>query len=127
MKQNTSHPKTTGTALLEALLTVTIVSFGVLIPLRSFSALARNESHMTDRRIARYLAAQEMTVMRLKGNNHTNTSTNGVFEPQYDNYSWSFETLGRSEDELFTFTRLKIYRKTNDTNQCMYTMQSLLP
>ncbi len=117
---------TRGVALLEVLLSVSILAFGMGIALRAISTCTRTQSRTEDRATARRLAEQQLTTLRLQGRAALQGEMTGRFDEAFADYSWSARIHSSAEDVPFVLIAFKVWKGRYEDRRLVYTANMLV-
>lgn len=117
--------RTIGIALLEVLLSVSIIGIGMGALLRTISVGTRTQSHVEARALALRLAETKLLELRLSGHGSQRQEVEGQFESPYDGYGWSARIQPSGGEEPFTLVRLSIWSRETGQRRTLITVQTL--
>jgi len=116
-----------GVALLEAMLSVSLVGIGMLVSLRAIGSGASLQSRVERRAVVRRLAEQQMAVLAAGGAQSLQVEGGGRFEGPFAEYAWSSESAPPTEQSPFTLVELTVWRGTDaGGRKDAYSMQTLV-
>ena len=117
---------TWGIALLEVLVSVSIISAGVLVPLRTIGLGSRAQSRQEDRHEARRLAERQLVLLRQAASSAVAEEMEGAFDPPFSHYSWSAKSYPPSDAVPFRFVRVTIWKERKGETRPIYSLRTLL-
>ena len=114
-----------GAALLEAMLSVAIVSIGMLTAMRAIGFGASLQSRLERRAVGRRLAEQQLAVLSAQGSEALVGESSGQFLEPFSGYRWTVAPLPATERAPFTFVQLKVFEGQGDQQKAVYAVQTL--
>lgn len=117
---------TKGVALLEVLVSVAIISAGVLVPMRTIGLGSRVQSRQEDRNEARRLAERRLVLLRQAVPSPVQEEMGGVFEPPFAQYSWSAKTYPPSGLVPFRLVHVTIWKQEDEEPRPVYSLRTLM-
>lgn len=99
-----------GVALLEAMVSVSLVGIGLLTSLRAVGFAATAQSRMEDRVEAMRLVEQQMATLCAQGPGAIQGEMSGRFSPPFEAYSWSAKSFAGGEETPFALVQLRVWR-----------------
>lgn len=103
-----------GVALLEVLLSVSILSLGMGAAFESLSTSARTQSRLEERAVARLLAERQLAECSLQGALSGDGESSGRFDKPYEMYSWSLRTYAVATEAFpLGVADMKVFRNSD--------------
>lgn len=114
-----------GVALLEVLVSVSILTFGLGVTMQAIRTATRTQSRLDVRATGRQLATQQIASLRQMGKSGLQEHMTGAFEEPFSDFSWKAEVHPPVEDSPFAFVEMKVLKTKGDSKQvivCVYTL-----
>ncbi len=124
--RKTRHSAKHGIALLEVLLTVSILAFGLGAALQAISTCTRTQSRLGRQNTARTLAERQLATLRLQGAAGLQTDMGGEFPAPHADFSWSAEGMQPTDDTPFALVDVTVWKGQNDQRKRVYSLQTLI-
>jgi type II secretion system protein I len=116
-----------GIALLEVLVSVAILTFGMGAAIKAIQTCTRTQSDMNDRVLARSLAEQQFNALRLRGAEGITGDASGRFDAPFDAFSWTAERFESPGDMPLSMVQLKVWKTTRGARKKVYQTRIPLP
>ena len=116
-----------GIALLEVLVSVAILTFGMGAAIQAIQTCTRTQSDMNDRVMARCLTEQQLNALRLQDAEGINGDAGGRFETPFDAFSWTAERFESPGDMPLSMVQIKVWKTTGGARKKVYETRIPLP
>ncbi|MBN2311290.1 MAG: hypothetical protein JXR94_20100 [Candidatus Hydrogenedentes bacterium] len=120
-------PKPRGVALLEVLVSVSILAFGLGATMQAIRTCVRTQSHMRDRIAARQLAERQLATFLQQGSQAIAGHMSGAFETPFGDFSWSSHAYAPAGESPFVFVEFEVWKGNGDKKRLAYTTHVLIP
>ncbi len=120
------HRKHAGVALLEVMVSVTIVTVGVGTCLRVVVQCANAQKRIEERTVARQLAEQKIMELRVSGASSSPGESEGRFPAPFEAYAWTAHVEPAENEQPFSIVNLEIWRKDEAEEYLVLPVQTLL-
>lgn len=115
-----------GVALLEAMLSVAIVSVGMMVSMRAVGFGAQMQSRLETRNVGRRLAEQQLAALAAAGSDALQGESSGQFGEPFDAYRWVAIPLPPTEGAPFALVQLNIVKGEGAEQKTVYALQTLV-
>ena len=116
-----------GIALLEVLVSVAILTFGMGAAIKAIQTCTRTQSDMNDRIMARSLAEQQWNALRPQGAGGITGDAGGRFEVPFDAFSWTAERFESPGDMPLSMVQIKVWKAPGGGRKKVYETRIPLP
>ncbi|HOF40340.1 MAG TPA: type II secretion system protein [Candidatus Hydrogenedentes bacterium] len=120
------HRKQAGVALLEVMVSVTIITVGMGTCLRVIVQCANAQKHIEERTFARHVAEQKIAELRLSGASFPPGESEGRFQAPFEAYSWIAHFEPAENEQPFSVVNLEIWKKDKGEERQVLSVQTLL-
>lgn len=120
------RPHNRGVALLEVLVSVTVLSVGLGAAMSGLRTGLRAQRLAEERAVALRLAERQWAALREGGVEALERSMEGRFDEPYEEFSWSVTTEPADDEQPFAVVRLDVRRGTGSQRHTVVSMPALL-
>jgi Tfp pilus assembly protein PilV len=120
------HRKRAGVALLEVMVSVTIITVGMGTCLRVIVQCAKAQKRIEERTVARHLSEQKIAELRVSGSSSSPGESEGRFPAPFEAYSWTAHVEPAENEQPFSVVNLEIWRKDEGEEGLVLSVQTLL-
>lgn len=121
-----TKPSNSGFTLIEVIVAVAVIAFGLAATIKTVTTVTRNTSHLNEQIIATWAAQNAMALHELNIENDAAKETSGVEEIAGVEWYWK-KVLVDTQDPDIKRVEIEVRRDKEKDSQVFATLVSLLP